>query len=141
MTENKSIIDKRRLLHTMLRVGDMQKSINFYTQILGMHVLRMLDRPDEKYTLTFIGYESEEHSSVIELTYNYGITEYKLGEGFGHVAIAVNDCKKACDEITSHGGNVTLEATPLKGSDEIIAFVLDPDGYQVELIQRPSKQE
>ncbi len=132
----KECAHRRRILHTMLRVSDMQESIDFYTKILGMHVLRTLDQPDENYTLNFLGYESEDKSCVIELTYNYGVTGYNLGDAYGHVAILVEDCKKACVEIKALGGKVTLEATPLTGSDEVIAFVLDPDGYQVELIQR-----
>lgn len=131
------INNEQRILHTMIRVGDMQKSINFYTQVLDMHVLRTLDQPDEKYTLTFLGYNSEADSCVIELTYNYGVVDYMLGDGFGHIAVSVNDCKKVCKDIISLGGRVTMDATPLKGTDEIIAFVSDPDGYQIELIERP----
>lgn len=121
----------------MLRTTDMQKSVDFYTRILGMKVLRTLDQPDEKYTLCFIGYENEADSCVIELTYNYGVSHYEAGNSFGHIAISVDNCKQACEEINILGGNITLPATPLKGSNEIIAFVSDPDGYQIELIQRP----
>ena len=127
----------RRILHTMLRVGDMQRSIDFYTQIMGMKVLRTLEQPAEKYSLTFLGYDDESRSSVIELTENYGVSEYEMGNAYGHVAISVSDCHEACDEIKAKGGRVTLEAQPLVGSDEIIAFVTDPDGYQIELIERP----
>lgn len=127
----------QRILHTMLRVGDMQQSINFYTQMLGMKVLRTLDQPEQEYSLTFLGFGDESDSCVLELTYNYGVSEYETGNAFGHIAISVDDCQAACVEIKAKGGNVILEAKPLPGSDEIIAFITDPDGYQIELIQRP----
>lgn len=120
----------------MLRVGNLQTSINFYTKILGMHVLRTLDNPEEKYTLVFLGFDEESSSCVIELTYNYGVSSYQLGSAFGHIAIEVNNCFKACEEIALKGGNIIRKAGKLKGGDEIIAFVLDPDGYKIELIQR-----
>ena len=125
-----------RILHTMLRVGDLERSIDFYARILGMKVLRTLDQPDEKYKLVFIGYEDERSSAVIELTYNYGITEYEMGSAYGHIAIAVRDIYEACLEIRDLGGTIILEPMPLNGSDEIIAFVTDPDGYKIELIER-----
>jgi len=126
----------KRILHTMLRVTDLQRSIDFYTDILGMKVLRTLDQPDEKYTLTFLGFDDESETCVIELTYNYGVSMYEMGNAYGHIAISVDDCSAACSEIKQKGGNVTLEAKPLQGSNEIIAFITDPDGYKIELIQR-----
>jgi len=126
----------RRMLHTMLRVGDMQRSIEFYTKVLGMTVLRILEQPDEKYSLTFLGYAEESETCVLELTYNYGIDKYELGNAYGHIAISVDDCKAACENIRAKGGQVIYEAKQLEGSNEIIAFVIDPDGFQIELIQR-----
>ena len=126
----------QRILHTMLRVGDMQRSINFYTQIIGMSVLRILDQPNEQYTLTFLGFGIESETCVLELTYNYGTSKYNIGNAYGHIAISVDDCYTACADIKSKGGNITLEPKALSGSNEIIAFVVDPDGYQIELIQR-----
>jgi len=127
----------RRILHTMLRVANMQRSIDFYTQVLGMKVLRTLEQPEDKYSLAFLGFGEESKTCVVELTYNDNTSEYTMGNAFGHIAISVNNCQQACDEIKEKGGNITLEAKALKGSDEIIAFVSDPDGYQIELIQRP----
>lgn len=124
----------QRILHTMLRVGDMQRSINFYTQVIGMRVLRTLDQPKENYTLTFLGFSEESDSCVLELTYNYGISQYHMGNAYGHIAISVDDCPAACADIKSKGGEVILEPVPLSGSDETIAFVVDPDGYKIELI-------
>ena len=124
------------MLHTMLRVGDMQRSIEFYTKVLGMTVLRILEQPDEKYSLTFLGYAEESETCVLELTYNYGIDKYELGNAYGHIAISVDDCKAACENIRAKGGQVIYEAKQLEGSNEIIAFVIDPDGFQIELIQR-----
>ncbi|VAW94795.1 Lactoylglutathione lyase [hydrothermal vent metagenome] len=129
----------QKILHTMLRVGDMQRSEDFYTQIIGMRVLRRLDQAKENYTLTFLGFGEESDSCVLELTYNYGTSQYNMGDAYGHIAISVNDCHAACTDIKSKGGNVTYGPTPLSGSNEIIAFVVDPDGYQIELIQRPDK--
>jgi len=125
-----------RILHTMLRVGDLQRSIDFYTEVLGMHVLRTTDRPEQKYTLAFVGYGDESQHAVLELTYNYGVDKYDLGSGYGHVAIAVDDAYAACEKIRTSGGNVTREAGPVKGGTTVIAFITDPDGYKIELIQR-----
>jgi lactoylglutathione lyase len=125
-----------RLLHTMLRVSDIEKSIRFYTKILGMDVLRTFERPEQGFSLTFLGYAKESETCVLELTYNYGVNKYDLGNAFGHIAIGVDDCYTACDEIKALGGNIVREAGPLAGSDEVIAFVEDPDGYKIELIQK-----
>lgn len=133
---SKTQSESRRILHTMIRVGDMTRSISFYTDVLGMKVLRVLEQPDEGYALTFLGFGEESETCVLELTYNYGVSKYDLGSGYGHVAIGVDDCAQACAEVKSCGGEVTLEPIPLKGTNEVIAFVSDPDGYQVELIQR-----
>ena len=124
-----------RVLHTMLRVGDMQRSIDFYTKIMGMHVLRTTDRPEQKYSLAFVGYGPESEHAVLELTYNYGVDKYDQGSAFGHIAIAVDDAYAACSRIKAAGGNVTREAGPVKGGSTVIAFVTDPDGYKIELIQ------
>lgn len=126
----------QRILHTMLRVGDMQRSIDFYTRVMGMRVLRTFDQPEKKYTLTFLGYGPESESCALELTYNYGVSEYELGNAYGHVAIGVADCHEACAEARANGAKVVRDAGPLAGSTEIIAFVEDPDGYRIELIQR-----
>jgi lactoylglutathione lyase len=125
-----------RILHTMLRVSDIKKSVRFYTKILGMDVLRTFERPEQGFSLTFLGYAKESESCVLELTYNYGDNKYELGNAFGHIAIGVDDCYKACDQIKTLGGSIVREAGPLTGSDEIIAFVEDPDGYKIELIQK-----
>jgi lactoylglutathione lyase len=125
-----------RLLHTMLRVGDLQRSVRFYTDVLGMKLLRTTDRPDQKYSLAFVGYDDEERASVIELTYNYGVERYDLGGGFGHLAIGVPDVKGACERVRKNGGKVTREAGPVKGGTTVIAFVEDPDGYKIEFIER-----
>ena len=125
-----------RILHTMLRVGDMQRSVRFYTGVLGMKVLRTTDRPDQKYSLTFVGYGTEESTAVLELTYNYGVERYDLGTAFGHIAIAVPDVKGACERVRKNGGRVTREAGPVKGGTTVIAFVEDPDGYKIEFIER-----
>ena len=124
-----------RILHTMLRVGDMPRSVKFYTEGLGMKVLRTTDRPEQKYSLTFVGYDSEDRSAVLELTYNYGVASYELGGAFGHVAIAVPDVAKACDRVRKLGGKVTREPGPVKGGTSVIAFVEDPDGYKIEFIE------
>ena len=124
-----------RILHTMLRVGDMPRSVKFYTEGLGMKVLRTTDRPEQKYSLTFVGYDSEDRSAVLELTYNYGVASYELGGAFGHVAIAVPDVAKACDKVRKLGGKVTREPGPVKGGTSVIAFVEDPDGYKIEFIE------
>ena len=125
-----------RILHTMLRVSNIEQSKKFYTKILGMDVLRTFDRPDQGFSLTFLGYAKESETCVLELTYNYGINKYELGNAFGHIAIGVDDCHIACEQIKTLGGNIVREAGPLAGSDEIIAFVEDPDGYKIELIQK-----
>ena len=125
-----------RMLHTILRVGDMKRSVDFYTKVMGMTLLRETDRPDQKYSLAFVGYDSEDNTSVIELTYNYGVDKYELGSAFGHIAIGVDDAYKVCETVKAKGGNVTREAGPVKGGNTVIAFVTDPDGYKIELIQR-----
>ncbi len=125
-----------RMLHTMLRVGELDRSVRFYTDVLGMKLLRTTDRPDQKYSLAFVGYDDEEKTSVLELTYNYGVDKYDLGTAFGHVALAVPDVHKACEDVKRRGGKVTREAGPVKGGTTVIAFVEDPDGYKIELIER-----
>ena len=124
-----------RILHTMIRVGDLQRSIRFYTEVLGMKLLRTTDRAEQKYSLAFVGYDGEERSAVLELTYNYGVDRYDLGSAFGHVAIAVPDVKGACDRVRAGGGKVSREPGPVKGGTTVIAFVEDPDGYKIEFIQ------
>jgi len=125
-----------RMLHTMLRVGDLDRSIAFYTEVLGMRVLRRNDYPDGKFTLAFLGYQDETAGAVIELTYNWGVDKYELGTAFGHIALEVEDAYAACDEIRKRGGKVVREAGPMKHGTTVIAFVEDPDGYKIELIQR-----
>jgi lactoylglutathione lyase len=120
----------------MLRVGDLQRSIRFYTDVLGMKVLRTTDRPEQKYTLAFVGYGDESEHAVLELTYNYGVDNYDLGTAYGHVALEVPDAAAACTAVRSKGGKVTREAGPVKGGTTVIAFVEDPDGYKIELIER-----
>ncbi len=127
-----------RMLHTMLRVGDMDRSVKFYTDVLGMKMLRNTDRPDQKYSLAFVGYDSEDKASVLELTYNYGTDHYDLGTAYGHIAIEVDDAAKTCDAVRAKGGKVTREAGPVKGGTTVIAFVEDPDGYKIEFIERKS---
>lgn len=124
-----------RLLHTMLRVGDLQRSIDFYTKVLGMQLLRTTDRPDQKYTLAFVGFGSNPEHAELELTYNYGVDRYDLGTAYGHLAIGVDDAYAACERIRAAGGTVTREPGPVKGGTTVIAFVQDPDGYKIELIQ------
>jgi lactoylglutathione lyase len=124
-----------KILHTMLRVGNLQRSVDFYTKVLGMQVLRTTDRPDQKYSLAFVGYGPEDRNAVLELTYNYGIEQYDLGSAYGHVAIQVDDAYQACERIQAAGGKVTRPAGPVKGGSTVIAFVEDPDGYKIELIQ------
>ena len=125
-----------RFLHTMLRVGNLQRSIDFYTKLLGMKELRRRDVPDGKYTLAFVGYGDEDSSSVIELTYNYGVDHYEQGTAFGHLAIGVPDVKATCDGLRAAGAKITREPGPVKFGTTIIAFVEDPDGYKIELVQR-----
>ncbi len=125
-----------RYLHTMIRVGDLQRSVDFYTKLLGMRELRRRDVPDGKYTLAFVGYGDEESNAVIELTYNYGIDHYEQGNAFGHLAVGVPDVAAACETVRKGGGKVTREAGPVKFGTTVIAFVEDPDGYKIELIQR-----
>jgi lactoylglutathione lyase len=131
-----------RILHTMLRVGDLSRSVDFYTNVMGMTLLRTTDRPEQKYTLAFVGYGDESRGAVLELTYNYGVDRYDLGGGYGHIAIEVDDAKATCDAVRAsvgkYGGAVTREAGPVKGGTTVIAFVQDPDGYKIELIQRKS---
>ena len=124
-----------QILHTMLRVGDLQRSLKFYTELLGMKLLRTTDRPEQKYSLAFVGYDTEDRSAVIELTYNYGVDHYDLGNAYGHIAIAVPNVADACESVRSQGGKVTREAGPVKGGTTVIAFVEDPDGYKIELIE------
>jgi lactoylglutathione lyase len=124
-----------RLLHTMLRVGNLQRSIDFYTGVLGMQLLRTTDRPDQKYTLAFVGYGSNPEHAELELTYNYGVDRYELGSAYGHLAIGVDDAYAACERIRAAGGTITREPGPVKGGSTVIAFVQDPDGYKIELIQ------
>ena len=125
-----------RILHTMLRVGDLQRSIDFYTKVMGMQLLRTTDRPEQQYSLAFLGYGSNPEHAEIELTYNYGVDSYDMGSAYGHIAIEVPDAYAACDKIRANGGKVTREAGPVKGGSTVIAFVTDPDGYKIELIER-----
>ncbi|PXY96580.1 lactoylglutathione lyase [Frischella perrara] len=124
-----------RVLHTMIRVGDLQRAIDFYTKIMGMKLLRTSENPEYQYSLAFVGYDDESTASVIELTYNWGTKEYDHGNAFGHIAIGVDDVAETCQRIKMAGGKVTREAGPVKGGKTIIAFVEDPDGYKIELIQ------
>ena len=125
-----------RILHTMLRVGDLDRSIAFYTEVMGMKVLRKSDNEEYQYTLAFLGYQDESEGAVIELTFNWGQSEYDLGTAYGHIAIEVDDAADACERIKASGGNVTREAGPVKGGKTVIAFVEDPDGYKIELIEK-----
>jgi len=127
-----------RILHTMLRVGDLQRSIDFYTKVLGMNLLRTTERPEQKYSLAFVafGKGNAEGQGEIELTYNHGVPSYEMGGAYGHIAIEVPDAYAACDRIKAAGGNVTRDAGPVKGGNTVIAFVQDPDGYKIELIER-----
>ena len=128
-----------RLLHTMLRVGDLDKSLDFYTRILGMSLLRKNDYPEGKFTLAFVGYGAESEQAVIELTYNWGVDKYDLGNAYGHIALEVEDAYAACDKIREAGGKVVREAGPMKHGSTVIAFVEDPDGYKIELIQHKNR--
>ena len=124
-----------RLLHTMLRVGNLEESLKFYTEVLGMKLLRQKDYPDGKFTLAFVGYGDESDHTVLELTYNWGVEQYNLGDAYGHIAIGVDDIYGTCAEIKARGGKVVREPGPMKHGSTVIAFVQDPDGYKVELIQ------
>ncbi|RWR03535.1 glyoxalase I [[Pantoea] beijingensis] len=124
-----------RLLHTMLRVGDLQRSIDFYTKVLGMRLLRTSENTEYKYTLAFVGFTDESEGAVLELTYNWGVNEYDLGNAYGHIALGVDDVAATCERIRKDGGTVSREAGPVKGGTTIIAFVEDPDGYKIELIE------
>ena len=125
-----------RLLHTMLRVCDLQRSIDFYTQAMGMQLLRTTKRPEQKYDLAFVGFASNPDQAEIELTYNYGVSSYEIGTAYGHIALGVPDAKAACEKIRQAGGKITREAGPVAGGTTVIAFVQDPDGYKIELIER-----
>ena len=127
-----------RILHTMLRVGDLQRSIDFYTQVMGMTLLRTSENPSQKYSLAFLGYGPNPEHAELELTYNHGVSSYEIGTAYGHMAIGVPDAVAACERIRAAGGKVTREPGPVKGGSTVIAFVQDPDGYKVELIQRTS---
>ncbi|NRR29139.1 lactoylglutathione lyase [Oxalobacteraceae bacterium] len=125
-----------RILHTMLRVGDLQRSIDFYTQVLGMKLLRTSDNPEYQYTLAFLGFGSNPEHAELELTYNYGVSSYEHGTAYGHIAVSAEDIYAACASVKEKGGQVTREPGPVKGGNSVIAFVTDPDGYKVELIER-----
>ena len=125
-----------RFLHTMLRVGNLQRSIDFYTSVMGMTLLRQTENASQKYSLAFLGYGANPEHAEIELTYNHGVDSYDLGTAYGHIAIGVPDAAAACEKIRAGGGNVTREAGPVKGGTTVIAFITDPDGYKVELIER-----
>jgi lactoylglutathione lyase len=125
-----------RILHTMLRVGDLDRSIQFYTEVMGMQLLRKSDNEEYRYTLAFVGFQPEKEGAVLELTYNRGTSTYDLGEGYGHIAIEVDDAAATCEAIRAAGGKVTREAGPVKGGTTVIAFIEDPDGYKIELIEK-----
>ena len=127
-----------QLLHTMLRVGNLERSIKFYTKVMGMNLLRTTERPEQKYSLAFVGFEQGNISgqAEIELTYNHGIESYEMGTAYGHIALGVRDIYKVCEDIRVAGGTITREAGPVKGGNTLIAFIQDPDGYKIELIQR-----
>ena len=120
----------------MLRVGDLGRAVKFYTEVLGMKVLRTTDRPEQKYSLAFVGYDAEDRAAVLELTYNYGVPKYEMGGAFGHIAVEVANAETACNAVRMKGGKVTREAGPVKGGTTVIAFVEDPDGYKIEFIER-----
>jgi len=125
-----------KILHTMLRVGDLKRAVDFYTAVLGMKLLRTTERPEQKYSLAFVGYDTEDRTAVLELTYNYGVERYEMGGAFGHIAIGVPDVAGACAKVRGAGGKVTREPGPVKGGNSVIAFVEDPDGYKIEFIER-----
>ncbi len=126
-----------RLLHTMLRVTDLQRAIDFYTRVLDMTLLRTTERPEQKYSLAFVGYGSNPDHAEIELTYNHGVHQYEIGTAFGHLALGVSDVYATCDRIRAQGGKITREPGPVAGGTRVIAFVVDPDGYKIELVQQP----
>ena len=126
-----------RLLHTMLRVTDLQRAIDFYTRVLGMTLLRTTERPEQKYSLAFVGFGSNPEHAEIELTYNHGVHQYEMGTAFGHLALGVSDVYATCERIHAQGGHITREPGPVAGGTRVIAFVVDPDGYKIELIQQP----
>jgi len=128
-----------RILHTMLRVGDLQRAVDFYTGVLGMRLLRKADYPGGRFTNAFVGYDDESQAAVLELTHNWDTKSYDLGNGYGHVAIEVESAARACDEVRQRGGKVTREAGPMKHGTTVIAFVEDPDGYKIELIERKTR--
>ncbi|MDY4280417.1 MAG: lactoylglutathione lyase [[Pasteurella] mairii] len=130
-----------RILHTMLRVGDLDRSVKFYQDVLGMRLLRTSENPEYKYSLAFLGYDDEDKSSVIELTYNWGVSEYELGTAFGHLAIGVDDIYATCEAVRQAGGNIIREPGPVKGGTTVIAFVQDPDGYKIEFIENKQAQD
>ena len=125
-----------RFLHTMLRVGDLQRSIDFYTRVMGMRLLRTTERPEQKYSLAFVGYGANPEQAEIELTYNHGVSDYEMGTAYGHIALGVADVRGTCEKIRAGGGTITREPGPVKGGTTVIAFVADPDGYKIELIER-----
>ena len=125
-----------RILHTMLRVGDLQRSVDFYTRVMGMTLLRTTERPEQKYSLAFVGYGDETQGAGLELTWNHGVDAYEMGTAFGRIAIEVDDAHASCERIRAAGGTVSREAGPVKGGHTVIAFVEDPDGYKLELIER-----
>ena len=125
-----------RFLHTMLRVGDLQRSIDFYTKVLGMQLLRTSDNPEYQYKLAFLGYGSNPEHAELELTYNYGVDSYDMGTAYGHIALSTEDIYATCEQVRSLGGNITRDPGPVKGGSTVIAFITDPDGYKVELIER-----
>lgn len=125
-----------RILHTMLRVGDLQRSIDFYTKVLGMTLLRIRDNPEYSYSLAFVGYGTNPEHAELELTYNWGVDRYEIGSAYGHLAISTDDIHRTCEHVRSNGGNITREPGPVKGGTTIIAFITDPDGYKIELIER-----
>jgi len=127
-----------RILHTMLRVGNLDKSLAFYTEVLGMRLLRRRDYPEGKFTLAFVGYQEESEGAVLELTHNWDQASYELGDAYGHIALEVDDAYKACEDVKRKGGTVVREAGPMKHGTTVIAFVTDPDGYKIEFIQRKS---
>ena len=125
-----------RILHTMIRVGDLQRSIDFYSRVLGMTLLRTSDNPQYKYTLAFMGYGSNPEHAELELTYNYGVDQYEMGTAYGHLAVSAEDVGAACESVRANGGRITRDAGPVKGGNTVIAFIEDPDGYKIELIER-----